>query len=190
MRDRIGRTCSRSAAAPPAMMASVPLAALATAPDTGASIRVMPASCSNGARRSVSAGLDEPMSISVAPRASSAARPGPSSPPSITALVMALLGSIVMITVQSARSASVSAGCSVTPQAGCVFRRSSRRGSRSWAWILIPCAPARFSSIGRPIIPRPTNPSFNIMQFLYRNDRINVRRRLRMLPMRREFLLC
>ncbi|KAG1234382.1 hypothetical protein G6F68_018988 [Rhizopus microsporus] len=131
MRDRIGRTRSRSSARPPAMIASVPLAALATAPDTGASISVMPATCSSGASRSVSAGFDEPMSIRVAPRGSRAARPGESCPPSMTALVIALLGNIVMTTSQSARSARPVAGSSVRPQAGCAFRRSNRCGSRS-----------------------------------------------------------
>ena len=48
---------------------------------------------------------------------------------------------------------------SVRPQAGCACSRARRAGSRSWARIRSSVsARARFSSIGKPIIPSPTNP--------------------------------
>ena len=98
---------------------------------------------------------------------SSAIKPGRPRAPSITALVTALSGSMVMTMSQPASSSRP------RPRAACVPRRmrsrARRAGSRSWARIRSSVsARARFSSIGKPIIPSPTNPISMPMPSAYR----------------------
>ncbi|CFW06227.1 Uncharacterised protein [Bordetella pertussis] len=113
------------------MMASVPVEALATAPETGASISVRPRAASCSDRRRVSAGLDEPMSTMAAPDSSRSISPGWPSPPSTTALVMALLGNMVITVSQAASSCRPAAARRRLPQAGWPASRSNGAGERS-----------------------------------------------------------
>ena len=90
-----GRARSISAASPPTMIASEPSTARFTPPDTGASIRAMPFAASSSARRRVSIGADELMSMTSAPGCSASAAP---LLPSSASRTIAPLGSMVMTT--------------------------------------------------------------------------------------------
>ena len=103
------------------MIASVPSTARLTPPDTGASIRQMPFAASSSARRRVSIGADELMSMTSAPGCSASAAP---SLPSSASRTIAPFGSMVMTTdVPSAASPRVSKS-----QPAAFGERRARRG--------------------------------------------------------------
>ena len=66
MADKSGSTASMVAPLPPAMMASEPSTARFTPPDTGASMKRMPAAMSSSPSARVATGSDELMSMTMA----------------------------------------------------------------------------------------------------------------------------
>ena len=101
IQDSAGRTRSRMASLPPNMMASSPVLARGTPPDTGASTMCAPAAATCSARARVMVGTPELISTTTASLRSPASMPfGPSR----TACTIALVGRIVMMMSEAAAS--------------------------------------------------------------------------------------
>ena len=144
---------ARSTAAgssPPTMIASSPVRALGTPPDTGASTRAIPRSFKAAPSSAVPCGDDELMSISKEPIGSVVATPFS---PSTAARTTWTFGSMVITTL--ARPPT-SAG-EVARPAPKVAASSSAAADMSKATTEWPASQSR-RAIGRPIFPRPMNP--------------------------------
>ncbi len=146
-----GSALSIAAASPPAMMASSPVLARDTPPETGASIRAMPCSAALPARIRVASGT--PLDISTMREPCASAENAPSGPSS-TAATTALEGS--MVTRMSQPSAAA-AGVSAARAPIAAAMRCVRAASASCTASRKPAA-ARRAAIGSPMAPSPMKP--------------------------------
>src|SRR5580698_4902600 len=153
--SRTGRARSTAASLPPIMKVSVPAAAPATPPETGASRYCRPFAAAAACRSLVVATSMEDESITSAP-AGSRARAAPA--PVSTSRTMAPFGSIVRKTsAPSAAAATESTISTPRPAAACLAASAwSKPRTRCPAW-------TRFADIGAPMLPSPTNPIISML---------------------------
>ncbi|MDT4828418.1 hypothetical protein FQZ97_618020 [compost metagenome] len=134
------------------MIASSPVRARGTPPDTGASTISLPAAATAWASRCVCAGTPELMSTTTLPGRRPANTPW--SPPS-TCSTMALVGSMVkMMSACAASSAQVAAACPPTSLANC----SAWPGTASKTVTAKPACTSR-AAMGQPMLPMPIRPT-------------------------------
>ena len=142
-----GRARSSAATSPPTMKVSVPAAAPATPPDTGASSIARPRSAAALATRCALAGAMVLQSMTSAP-AGMAAISAPS--PRYRLSTCRLAGSIEITTAAPSTAASAD-GATVTPASRAFCSASALRSKAETAWPFF----ARLAAIGPPMWPRP-----------------------------------
>src|SRR6185437_8183380 len=135
------------------MIASSPVFARGTPPDTGASIRSAPNSRTRSASSCVTVGSPELISMTTAPGRNPAI--SVSSPVASTWRTMALVGSMVMTTSDfAARSRRLSGA--KPPTCWTKLSATSRRASLT---LSVKPARCRHAAIGQPMLPTPTKPT-------------------------------
>ena len=144
-----GSARAKSAASPPAMIASLPDSAPPIPPETGASIKVIPCCFEILAFSMVLAGVDELMSITIAPGfkvLSNSLRN--------TLSTIGLSGNIKITTSTSVIAAMLATAFPPAAWAACSRRATSRSNTCTSA------NPFKWPTMRPPIAPKPTNPTF------------------------------
>ncbi len=150
MADSTGIIRSITAASPPTMIASCPVFARGTPPDTGASIITPPSAATFSARAWVCEGTPELISIITVPGFMPAKML--SSPALSTRSTIALVGN--MVTITSDAPASCASVSGAVPPICCtkLFATSCRAS----ATFTVKPALTRQAAIGQPMLPTPT----------------------------------